>query len=93
LGQEGVLQDGHEVVAVEGGGAVVEVEAVVNQYLLQHLMLSWTNTMQNQCKPTEWHNLVELDFLRATRIAEACAVVSYVACTQHEGIFFFAYAY
>ncbi|URE48593.1 RNA and export factor-binding protein [Musa troglodytarum] len=39
LGQEGVLQDGHEVVAVEGGGAVDEVEVVVNQYLLQHLML------------------------------------------------------
>ncbi|RWW61116.1 hypothetical protein BHE74_00031855 [Ensete ventricosum] len=53
LDQEGFLQDGHEVVVVQGGKVVAKVEAVANQYLLQHLMLIWTSTMKKQCKLTE----------------------------------------
>lgn len=65
LDQEGVLQDGRVVVAVGAAGVVSEVkDVVVNQYLLQHLMLIWTSTMQKQCKPTECFWLVSLIYDR-----------------------------
>ncbi|KAG6523548.1 hypothetical protein ZIOFF_013409 [Zingiber officinale] len=51
--QLGVLQDGHELVAVEEVGDVDEVKVVVNQFLLMHLMLIWISITQKRCKPIE----------------------------------------
>lgn len=39
--------------AVEGGEAVDEVEAVLSQYLLQILMMTWRSTVHRLCRLTE----------------------------------------